>query len=164
MRTELAVMSYPPYFQVWLNDGKSDQRSKVWATVAFNSGEPHNDYVLLRVPRDELPQAATPVLDTEVYQGSQYVLVGTSARSQEKDPSSVRHGSILSTRPDKNLHIKGDTAPEEGDSGGGCFLVSTGALFAICVARSGAQASLLPIMVPLTKVQELEDKEAGVRQ
>lgn len=90
-----------------------------------------------------------------------YVLVGASARSQNDDPHSTRHGCILSTRLDRNGHMKGDTPPEEGDSGGGCFLLSTGALFAICVARSGEQSSLLPITLPLAEVEKLEAADAA---
>lgn len=162
--------------EVWLNDEGRDQRRRIKAKVAFTTGCPTSgraacvDYVLLRVADDDLTPDACPVLDTAVNPGAQYVLVGASARSQRKDPSSVRHGSVLSTFPDENLHIRGDTPPEEGDSGGGCFLVSTGALFAICLARSsssplstpsgaprppGQQASLLHIMVPLAQVERL---------
>ncbi len=86
-----------------------------------------------------------------------YVLVGASARSQQLDPHSIRHGSILSTCLDTNGHMRGDTPAVEGDSGGGCFLLSTGALFAICVARSDEQhTSLLPITLPLAEAAKLE--------
>jgi len=148
--------------QVFLNNEMGDQRRGVEATVAFKSDVEFGDYVLLRVKDDELPASATPVLDAELYQGAQYVLVGASAGSAEKDPSSVRHGVILSTRPDRNLHIKGDTPPVEDDSGGGCFLVTTGALIGMCVARDGQHTSFLPITVLLHKIGELEPQASAV--
>ena len=147
--------------QVWLNDENGDQRIETQAKVAHNSGFPHWDYVLLRV-EGAWGARKTPPLDPGVSRFAPYVLVGASARSQLGDPHSTCHGSILSTRLDENSHMKGDTPSAEGDSGGGCFLLSTGALFAICVARSDQQSSLLPITVPLTKAEELEADAAAV--
>ena len=147
--------------QVWINDTEADQRREISTTVRYKAGRKMGDFVLLRVDESSGPLQATPVLDMEVSQFEPYVLVGASARSQEKDPTSTRHGNILSTQVDENFHMKGDTPSDKGDSGGGCFSLSTGAMFAINVARSGGHSSLLPISVPLYKVNEL-DGESGM--
>jgi hypothetical protein len=150
------------WFQVWLNDENSDQRHCVTAKVAYKSPRPipagpeyGEDYVLLRI-QGTMP---CPVLDAEVYPFAPYVLVGASARSQEKDPSSTRHGFVLSTRFDRWSHMLGDTPSELGDSGGGCFLLANGALFAICVGRRENACILLPISVPYSKAMELESTQ-----
>ena len=85
--------------------------------------------------------------------------VGASGSCQSESPASVRHGVVTSARLDRHSHMVGDCKPQRGDSGAGCFLVATGALFAICVGRAGVggeDAALLPIAIPQSKIRELE--------
>lgn len=140
--------------QVWLNDENGDKRTPMQATVRYKSDPPVYDFVLLQTEGD-WGERETPMLDLQVYHFAPYVLVGASARSQLRDPHSTRHGSVLSTCMDANGHIRGDTPSEVGDSGGGCFLMSTGALFALNVGQLGQQSCLLPINIPIGKIIEL---------
>ncbi len=103
-----------------------------------------HDFVLLEAPRGSLDP---PIVDEDVYKQQEYVLMGTSARSQV-DPVSARHGSVLTTRPDGRGFIRGDTPSIMGDSGGGCFDAVTGCLFAINVQTTPEGAALLPISIP----------------
>lgn len=130
---------------------------KINTTVQYNTkvNGDMRDFVLLKVAQDDMHKLPDPPLITcEVKQGGQYVLVGASANNRLV-PLSSRHGVVLSALPDKDLHIKGDTLSYPGDSGGGCFSVTDGTLFAINLGCWRGSSALLPVSVPLAQVKAI---------
>ena len=133
-----------------VNNSDAAHRKEVKGTVRYFSDR--QDFVLLQTPDHSLD---APIIDASCYVHEAYVLVGASARSQTPDPVSARHGSLLSTRPDENGFIRGDTGSVIGDSGGGCFDANSGRLFAINVMTTDEGAALLPINIPYSQACNL---------
>lgn len=107
---------------------------------------PHSDIIFLRLDKT-LKADAVPQRDSTLYPGCPYILCGSSNRSHDK-PYSISHGSISTTRSDSRGFIRGDTASNIGDSGGGCFSLDTGSLIAINVGSDDNnlnRAMLVPV-------------------
>ena len=128
--------------------------------VKYISNAQKSDYVLLKL-RDEDMHKMPPVpfISTPPEAGGQYIMVGAAARSQQL-PFPVRHGVILSPYIDEHNHVKGNNPSFEGDSGGACFKVSDGSLFAINLGRSEGASVLLPVSLPLAVIIELQSAAA----
>lgn len=96
------------------------------------------DYVILET---EEAVCEKPPIMSAPYQGEEYVQFGFSATTQENSPLAITVGVFTSTEFSAVGHMLGSAGSNPGDSGGGCFSLSSRHLFGINVGSDNLPIS-----------------------